>query len=243
MKNDLRALYEELKGYLAETPALDNEDPFQSIYEASIWNQFNETVNLIVEISGKDEYKRFYIKPITDEVMPCVRVSEYRQRLSGLIARLKAEYFPDESRNPLKKSNFKKENKANHSFWDLLNTKIVNIAKSRFESGHYADSVEAGLKEVNKAVKHIVKTHTAQEIDGAALMERAFSLSNPIIKLSDLSSESEKNIQKGYLQIFSGAMTGIRNPKAHDNLVIDEKRAIHLLFLSSLLMFKIDERV
>ena len=36
-------------------------------------------------------------------------------------------------------------------------------------------------------------------------------------------------------------MTGIRNPNAHENLTIDEKRAIHLIFFASLLMFKIDE--
>ncbi|MBA7577516.1 hypothetical protein ES708_19369 [subsurface metagenome] len=44
------------------------------------------------------------------------------------------------------------------------------------------------------------------------------------------------------MQIFSGAMTGIRNPKAHENITIDSQRAIHFLFLASLLMFKIDEK-
>ncbi len=69
------------------------------------------------------------------------------------------------------------------------------------------------------------------------------SLDNPIIKLTPLSSETDKNIQKGYLQIFSGAIIGIRNPKAHENLSIDENRAIHLIFLASLLMSKIDETI
>ena len=36
-------------------------------------------------------------------------------------------------------------------------------------------------------------------------------------------------------------MTGIRNPNAHENLSINEKSAIHLIFLASLLMFKIDD--
>ncbi len=43
------------------------------------------------------------------------------------------------------------------------------------------------------------------------------------------------------MEIFAGTITGIRNPKAHDNIVIDEKRAIHLLYLASLLMYKLDE--
>jgi hypothetical protein len=44
------------------------------------------------------------------------------------------------------------------------------------------------------------------------------------------------------MQIFAGAMTGIRNPKAHANIIIDSNRAIHFLFLASLLMYVIDEK-
>lgn len=129
------------------------------------------------------------------------------------------------------------------SFWDLLHPKIVEVSKSRYESNHFADSVEAALKEVNNIVKSIVKQKTGQEFDGADLMNRAFSLKNPIIILDDLSTQRGKDIQKGYMQIFSGAMTGIRNPKAHENIIIDKQRAIHFLYLTSLLMFKIDEGI
>lgn len=131
----------------------------------------------------------------------------------------------------------------NEFMWTMVHPIIVSVAKSRFESEHYADSVEAALKEVNKRVKDAVKEKIGLEFDGASLMQKAFSTDNPILKLSDLSNESGKNIQKGYLQIFSGAMTGIRNPKAHENIVIDRNRAIHLLFFASLLMYKIDETV
>lgn len=73
-------------------------------------------------------------------------------------------------------------------------------------------------------------------------MNRAFSLKNPYITLDDLSTETGKNIQLGYLQIFAGSIIGIRNPKAHHNIAINSKRAIHLLYLASLLLYKIDER-
>jgi len=129
-----------------------------------------------------------------------------------------------------------------NTFWDLLHPKIVEVSKSRFETNHFADSVEAALKEVNNIVKGIVKKSTGKEYDGADLMNRALSLQNPIILLDDLSTETGKAIQIGYMQMFSGAMTGIRNPKAHENVTIDSQRAIHFLFLASLLMFKIDER-
>ena len=74
-------------------------------------------------------------------------------------------------------------------------------------------------------------------------MHTALSTNNPIIVLDDISTESGKNIQRGYMDLFAGAMSGIRNPKAHDNIDIDEVRAIHLLFLASLLFSKLDERL
>jgi len=129
-----------------------------------------------------------------------------------------------------------------NTFWDLLHYKIVEVSKSRFETNHFADSVEAALKEVNNIVKVIVKQKTGKEYDGADLMNRAFSEQNPIIVLDDLSTATGRDIQIGYMKIFSGSMTGIRNPKAHENITIDSQRAIHFLFLASLLMFKIDEK-
>jgi uncharacterized protein (TIGR02391 family) len=117
------------------------------------------------------------------------------------------------------------------------------VAKSRFDSGHFADAVESALKEINASVKDIVKRKTGNELDGAPLMYAAFSPKNPIIVLDDLSTESGRNMQRGYMEIFAGAMIGIRNPKAHDNIHITENRAKHFLYLSSLLMQKIDERI
>ncbi len=126
--------------------------------------------------------------------------------------------------------------------WPEFHPKIAEVSKSRFASGHYADSVEAAFKEVNNTVKEIVRRATGQEYDGAGLMERAFSLDKPLIVLDDLSTETGRNIQLGYMKIYAGSMTGIRNPKAHGNIQITSTRAIHFLYLASLLMYKIDEK-
>jgi uncharacterized protein (TIGR02391 family) len=132
-------------------------------------------------------------------------------------------------------------NVASSNFWSTIHNSIVSVAKKRFEDGHYADAVESAFKEVNNRVKGIVKTKIGKELDGADLMNNAFSINNPIISLDDLSSETGKNIQNGYMSIFAGAMTGIRNPKAHGNLTISVERATHFIFLASLLMYKLDE--
>jgi uncharacterized protein (TIGR02391 family) len=119
------------------------------------------------------------------------------------------------------------------NFWQLIDERIIAVAKPRFENNLYADAVEAAFKELNSVIKSVVLKKTDIELDGKNLMEKAFSLDKPIIRL--------KNIQKGFLQIFSGAMTGIRNPKAHSNIDISKELSIHYLFLASLLISMISE--
>jgi hypothetical protein len=40
---------------------------------------------------------------------------------------------------------------------------------------------------------------------------------DPVIRLDDLSTENGKNIKDGYMYLFAGTVSGIRNPKAHNN--------------------------
>jgi uncharacterized protein (TIGR02391 family) len=133
--------------------------------------------------------------------------------------------------------------KAVDDFWHRLHPTVTHVARSLFESKHYADAVLASLRELNSKIKSSAKKATGNEFDGADLMQRAFSPINPIFRLGDLSTEDGKNIQQGYMQIFAGAMIAIRNPKSHSNVAIDADRAIHLLHLASLLHYIFDERI
>lgn len=128
-------------------------------------------------------------------------------------------------------------------FWDFVHPRIRALSEPRFEAGFHADAVEAAFKEVNDTVKRIFKDSTGRESDGAGLMTTAFSPGDPVIRLSELKSESDRNIQQGYMQIFAGSMVGVRNPKAHGNLVTEPRKALHLISLASLLMCKVDERL
>lgn len=126
--------------------------------------------------------------------------------------------------------------------WSILHPTVGGFAKPRFEAGHYADAVEAVFKELNTQVKQIYFQSTGEELDGVALMRKAFTPSNPVILLGDLSTESGRNIQQGYMEMFAGAMAGIRNPKAHENIKITAERAAHHLVFASLLFGRLDER-
>lgn len=128
-------------------------------------------------------------------------------------------------------------------FWEFVHPKITSLAQPRFEAGFFGDAVEASFKEVNDVIKRIVRDVDGRELDGASLMTTAFSSQNPIIRLTQLETDTDKNIQQGYMQIMAGSMTGIRNPKAHENLNPDSTKALHLIALASLLMYKVDERL
>lgn len=134
-------------------------------------------------------------------------------------------------------------NNSDSSFWDNIHPQIISVSKSRFYDGYFADAVEAAFKEVNSRVKNIYKERTSIEKDGAKLMQAAFSAQNPIVKLDDTSTETGMNVQLGYMEMFAGAMKGIRNPKAHCNQTISKSEAIRKLHFASMLMYKLDNEI
>lgn len=125
--------------------------------------------------------------------------------------------------------------------WQNIHMLILRIAKPRFESFHFADAVEASFKEINDIVKKAYINKKGQEEDGDSLMRKAFSTSSnnkytPLFFLADNSTDSGRNIQQGYMDIFAGSMKGIRNPKAHANLDVNSDEAWEMIVLASHLM-------
>jgi len=93
-KEEIRPIYSELQGYLSQAPAL--KDPHEYTLDSSLWDQHNNIVEELDKISGKS-YDRFKIQPeTTPDGTTLVRISAYRNKLGGLIARLHGEYFSDE---------------------------------------------------------------------------------------------------------------------------------------------------
>lgn len=126
-------------------------------------------------------------------------------------------------------------------FGSLIHPEIMRVAESRINSGHYADAVESAFKELNNAVKDKVRSKLKGEDDGQSLMNHVFSEKNPILLVeNDLETLTNKDTQKGYMMMFAGAMSAIRNPKAHDNLDIPIEDAIRKLMFASMLMYKLD---
>jgi uncharacterized protein (TIGR02391 family) len=72
-------------------------------------------------------------------------------------------------------------------------------------------------------------------------MTDAFNDQNPKIKLNQLSTDSDRDEQGGFMELFAGAVTGIRNPRGHEVEIIDDPgAALDYLALASLLLRKLD---
>lgn len=124
----------------------------------------------------------------------------------------------------------------------LFHPTVKKVSYRLFKNKHYAEAVSAAFVELDNQVKALYRSKTNDELSGVDLMRKTFKLNSPVYKLSDLNSETERNIQDGYMNLFVGAMQAIRNPKAHENIRLnDQRKALQLLSLASLLFYKLDE--
>ncbi len=92
--------------------------------------------------------------------------------------------------------------------------KIVNASRALFEDAHYAQAIF----EAFKAVENFVREKSGLSSYGKNLMATAFNEENPIIKVPE-AGYFDKDVQEGFKFLFMGATQGIRNPKAHKEIV------------------------
>lgn len=119
-----------------------------------------------------------------------------------------------------------------------LHPRIVETSGSLFRDGHYSQAILDAFKAVN----NYVKGKSRLQLDGQELMAQAFKDDDPVIRLNEGRSQSEKDERKGFRFLYMGAMCGIRNPKAHELVQLGEPdRALEYLALASLLMRRAEE--
>ena len=124
---------------------------------------------------------------------------------------------------------------------DIATVKTIIDAGCNYLCVATLDEALTIRKEINSRCKKIYKAKTGEEKDGADLMNNLFSANKPLLMFEDNGTETGRNVQLGYMQILAGSMTGIRNPKAHENQNVTKDSAYKRLMLASLLMDKIDE--
>lgn len=120
----------------------------------------------------------------------------------------------------------------------LLHPAIHEHSFQHYLNGHYREAVLNSIV----AVFDLIRERTGFDLDGSNLITETFSLERARLILSEIKTESGKNDQKGFMQIFSGAYLGIRNPKAHSLAHdLDKTKAAQYLIFASLLARRVQE--
>jgi uncharacterized protein (TIGR02391 family) len=109
---------------------------------------------------------------------------------------------------------------------------MPKTVRDLFDNGHYAQATFESLKFLDKEISRVANISET----GKSLMMKAFSETNPIIKLTPLTNDTERSEQEGYKFIFSGVMMAIRNPRGHEYTIKDtlDNCLDHLSFVSVL---------
>ena len=130
--------------------------------------------------------------------------------------------------------------------WTYIHPLIQKSSKKLFENGHFANAAEDAFIEINDRTKKLFSIVKPNEPipDGEAAMTTVFSSNNPLVEFCDRGTTTGQNKQKGFMQMLAGAMSALRNPKAHsNNETLSAEEAYRRLATASMLMYAIDDAV
>jgi len=117
--------------------------------------------------------------------------------------------------------------------------KIFEFCKAELLAENYFHSVFEAVK----SVAEIIRQKTGLKEDGSELIDKAFSIKNPMIRINSLSTESEESEHKGFANLIKGIFGMFRNTTAHSPKIrweINEEDALDILSTISLVHRKLD---
>lgn len=122
-----------------------------------------------------------------------------------------------------------------------IHAEIKKVSRELFINKHYAQAILEAFKKINNMVK--IKSGRL-DLDGKSLMTTVFSRNNPTLRLNVLETATDLDQQEGYMHLFAGSIQGIRNPKAHDEIVQNDPFiTVKFLCFASMLAQKVDESI
>lgn len=126
----------------------------------------------------------------------------------------------------------KREDELQNNVWTLVHPFITSAARVHMEQGRYADAVAAACKAITDRIREMVEAKTGESLEGAALLQRAFSQENPVICFEDSVS------QEAYRQLFTGALTAFGKSEN-----VTKEDAMRELMAISIILYRIDQAI
>ena len=99
--------------------------------------------------------------------------------------------------------------------------------------------------EASKGLAQRIRDKSGVDGDGANLVDKVFSINQPVLAFNSLRTENEQNEHKGFAALLKGCFVAVRNPLAHEPKIMwdGEDDAADYFTLISLLHKKLDECV
>lgn len=122
-----------------------------------------------------------------------------------------------------------------------IHAEVLKYCRSELMQDNYFHAVF----EATKGLAQRIRDLSGVQLDGAALVDKVFSIDQPVLAFSALQTETEKSQHKGFATLLKGCFAAVRNPLAHEPKILwdGEDDAADYLSLISLLHRKLDECV
>ncbi len=206
------------------------DDPeAEMIVDREEWQEWSHIAIYVLKQSvGEDSDCYLQFKSIMEYGQYQCNESTFRSALGLIKAAASIHSEHAKTPNTVEEPNFKA----------LLHPVIIDSSYKQLANNDYRSAVLNGVI----GLFDFIRKKSAVDKDGEPLIDEVLSLNNPVLVLSDLTSESGKNDQLGFMGIMKGTFKGIRNPKAHTltHDLNEIKTKQYLVFLS-LLARRIDE--
>lgn len=105
------------------------------------------------------------------------------------------------------------------SFQHEISDRLWKSISKNYEAEDYSGAILDAIFLLSETIRE----RTDVELDGVPLIGKVFGGANPILKINNFKTESEKNVQRGVENILRGLFQSIRNPRAHEKIEDDKK--------------------
>ncbi len=122
-----------------------------------------------------------------------------------------------------------------------IHPEVLRYCKAELMQDNYFHAVF----EASKGLAQRIRDKGEVDGDGARLVDKVFSVEQPILALNTLQTETEKTEHKGFASLLKGCFAAVRNPLAHEPKVMWDGAddAADYFTLLSLLNRKLDDCV
>jgi len=121
-----------------------------------------------------------------------------------------------------------------------VHEEIIKFCDAELLVDNYFHSVFEAVKSIAERVRMLSCVHA----DGAALVDVAFSLKTPLVRINLLQTDTDRSEHQGLANIIKGLFGTIRNPTAHVpkiKFVLEEQEALDLMAIVSYVHKKLDK--